>query len=211
MLHFKLEPRRYWPEPEVFLAGGGGGGGLGSGALPVEPSDFFCGCDGLLGLGMTKEQFREKIWDARFEADYQVRYWALYEYWVNWFQSVIRVILGLSGAASLTGLFFAPEYQFPAAVVGAVAALVATVIMPAFKWDTLEERIIGVRNAWIDVRSGYELVWDDSEDEEIAKLERQFRVWAERQKEIERRSVGLRVVKRFQNKAYQESELLCAK
>ena len=169
------------------------------------------GREGLFVLAMTQEQFREKVWKALFEADYHVRYWTHYKFWVAYIYAGVKIILGLASAAALMGLWLDPKYQYNAAAFGAVAALFATIIIPAFNWDSIEERIIGIRNAWIDVRCGYELVWEEIEDETQNRLDKQFRVWISRQNEIERRHMDVPHIQRLQEKAYAESELLCGK
>ena len=208
--------RRHWPFCFcVDCFGGGLGAGFGNGTLPENNAvAVFCG--GFCGLllvfsAMTSDQFQERTWQLLFDADYQVRYWRMYEFWAGIVQGVLRSVLALSGCFALTGLFLADRYQFSAAVVGAIAALLSTVVLPSIGWDSLLQRVSSVRNGWIDVRDGLQDVWDDIDSSASDKLERRADKWAVRARDLEQTFVGLPVIKRFQNKGYAESEALCAK
>lgn len=159
-------------------------------------------------FGMTQEQFRFAVWNGLFLADYQVRYWERYQGRIARYAVPIRIILALASVLSLVGLFLAKEYHFIAAVIGAIAAFIATIIIPALKWDGIPEKVAGLRHDWIALREGYRAIWNEIGDVEQLLLEKQFSVWNARDVELEQRNTGLPKIRSFQEDAFDETQSL---
>jgi hypothetical protein len=154
---------------------------------------------------MTQEQFRERVWDCLFEAEYQARYWRIYEAQTNALDCGIRVALAIAAASSLLGLFIDPKYQWWSALVGSVTALISSVILPSLDWDETRCRIRVVRHSWVDVRRNCASIYDDIDDAPQAALERKFKSVTESVDEIEKFSLRLPALKGVMEKAYAEA------
>lgn len=155
---------------------------------------------------MTEEQFREAVWDGLFVADYEVRYWELYQDRIRCWAIPIRIVLGLSSVLSLVGLIVLPSWQLGAAILAAAAALVATILIPAFGWDDLPQKVGALRNDWIDLRNGYQTIWNDIDDVDQVFLEKLFASRNARDVELEQRNIGLPRIQSFRERAFDETQ-----
>ena len=155
---------------------------------------------------MTEEQFRAVLWKSLFLAEYQVRYWERYYARIQRIAAPIKIILLVSGILSLVGLIVLEKYRLASAILGTIAAFISTVIIPALGWDGVQEKVAGLHNDWINVRTGYRSIWNELDDVDQSISEKQFATWNARDEELERRITGLPKINAFREAAFTETE-----
>ena len=159
---------------------------------------------------MTIELLREKLWQSYFAADVNVRYWKMYGDRAQLVERSIKSILALASVMSAAAFCIADKWHGFATLMAVVSGVIATVFVPVFGLDGVAQKIIRIRNRWIDVRLAYESLREEAWESPDAadKIGKKFARWQEADKELEQEHEWLPVSEKFRTKATVESETI---
>lgn len=115
----------------------------------------------LVFSGMDETSLRKQVWESYYIAYLNAVYFKYYHMRVETGARIGRAFLAVASAVSLLGLFISNQYQLTFGVIGTLAGLVTTVLVPAFKLEGYAQTLIGIRNRWIDARDGLGGVWNE--------------------------------------------------
>lgn len=147
------------------------------------------GLTSLLLSGMEHDVFRQKLWQAYYLADFNVRFWLLYESRVGWISKCTKAILALASVFSVVAFMSSIGDDKLVISLAVLSGLISSVFIPAFGLEGFLGKVIGIRNRWIDVRNGFESIWDeiDSSDD-LPRLKKEFVRWNKIDTELEQSS-----------------------
>lgn len=130
-----------------------------------------------LELFLFLSVMRNRIFEIRWFATYNVGYWNRVESLLHKWDVIRKILLGLGAVVSLFALAYDPDYAVAVAILSSVCAILSTVFIPALGWDTLVERVASIRMKWVDIARQSKALWEDHEagvkisDKRISALE----------------------------------------
>jgi hypothetical protein len=98
-----------------------------------------------------------------------------------------KSLLAIASALALLGLFVSHEYQLTCGLIGTLAGLVTTVLVPAFKLEGYTQTLVGIRNRWIDARDGIADVWAELQySKDLSAVSNDLKRWQKISQELEK-------------------------
>ncbi len=107
---------------------------------------------------------RTRIYELKYYADFNVRYWGIVENQMERLNNVIKISLAIGGVLSVISLIGGMGTGvWICAIISAVCSLVATAVIPVIGWDQQLSKINETRKRWIDVERMVDRYWNEFE------------------------------------------------
>ena len=109
---------------------------------------------------------RNTIYELKYYAEFNVRYWGIIENKYSRVNNGIRVLLAIGSIFGLATLIGGGGAILISSIISAFCALLATAVIPVIGWEQQLSKISETKNRWIDLEKVIKGYWREYENSE---------------------------------------------
>lgn len=106
---------------------------------------------------------RDTIYELKYYAEFNVRYWGIIENKYSRVNNGIKILLAIGSIIGLVTLIGGKDSMLISSLISALCALIATAVIPVIGWEHQISKISETKNRWIDLEKIINGYWRDYE------------------------------------------------